>query len=78
VRILRLVNATLAGTNMIFRVTHGVPGGAYDVVTSTNIALPLMNWRVLISGNFDWLSSATITNGINFTEPQHYFSVRQP
>ena len=51
-------------------------GGAYEVLSSTNITAPLTNWTAVGSGNFDWLGNATVTNGISSGEDARFFTIR--
>jgi hypothetical protein len=74
----RIGNVTRSGSNLIYSVSDGFPGGAYDVLTATNIVTPLTNWAVLSSGMFDTVGNATITNGIIPANLQRYFRIRAP
>jgi hypothetical protein len=56
----------------------GCPGGAFDLLTATNIVTPLTNWTIARSGAFDSFGNVTVTNGIAFTAPQRYFRIRTP
>jgi len=69
---------TQSGTNLNLNVTGGSPGGAWDLLTATNVALPVASWTTNISGVFDWVGNVTITNGINLTEPQRYYRISSP
>jgi len=50
----------------------GAPGQVYQLLTTTNIALPLSSWTVLTSGSFDssgafwYQDSGAITNDVRF------------
>ncbi len=74
----RLGGLTKAGTNLNFTVSGGSPGAPWNLLTSTNVAAPLANWITNRSGVFDWLGNASVTNGINSTEPQRYFRINAP
>jgi len=67
-----------SGTNLVFDVSEGSPGGAYTLLTTTNVTLPLSAWATNSTGFFDALGGITITRGINPDENQRYFSVRVP
>ena len=69
---------TNTGTNLVFNVTGGSPGGSYTLLTATNAALPLASWTTNSTGNFDWLGNVTLINAINPATPQRYFTVRSP
>jgi hypothetical protein len=66
------------GTNLVFNVTGGLPGGPFDVITATNIAMPLTNWSLRSSGTFDLSGNAPVTNAIIVGEPRRYFTIRIP
>lgn len=69
---------TKTGTNLIFNVTGGAASGPWNLLTSTNVALPLANWTTNRSGIFDGSGNVTFTNGINAAEPQRYFRIKTP
>lgn len=69
---------TQTGTNLVFNVAGGSPGGSYTLLSSTNVALPLSSWTTNSTGNFDWLGNVTLANAINPATPQRYFTVRVP
>lgn len=71
-------SVTQSGTNLVLNVTGGSPGGAYTVLTATNVALPLANWTTNRAGLFDGSGHTTITNGIQSGDLQRYFRIRMP
>jgi len=71
-------SVTVSGTNLVFNVTGGSPGGTYASLTSTNVELPLSSWTTNSTGNFDWMGNLTLTNATNPATPQHFFTVRAP
>jgi hypothetical protein len=68
---------THSGTNLVFNVTNGAPGGGWTLLTATNLTVPA-NWSTNRSGTFDGLGSVTLTNGIITTEPRRFFTIRAP
>jgi len=70
--------ATRSGTNLVFNITDGAPGGDWDLLTATNVMLPVPSWTTSQSGIFDGLGNVTLTNSINFNEPQRYFRISVP
>jgi hypothetical protein len=68
---------THSGTNLIFTVTNGAPGGGWTLLTTTNITVPA-NWSTNRSGTFDGLGKVTLTNGVIATEPRRFFTIRAP
>lgn len=74
----RIVSTTVSGGNLVFSGTNGVPGNAYQVVSSTNVATPLSSWLQTSTGNFDGSGHFSVTNAINANEPQRYYLLRLP
>jgi len=74
----QITNLTKSGTNLIFNVTGGATSGSWNLLTSTNVALPLASWITNRSGAFDGSGNVNFTNGINATEPQRYFRIKTP
>ena len=56
---------TLAGTNLIFKGTNGWPGQNYCVLTSTNLALPVSQWKSILTNPFDPAGNFKLTNPMN-------------
>ncbi len=71
-------SVTKNGTNLSFNVTGGAAGGSWNLLTSTNVALPLTSWITNNSGVFDGAGNVNFTNGINPTEPQRFFRLKTP
>src|SRR5262245_826944 len=42
-----------SGTNLLFSGSGGPGNGTYEVVTSTNVTIPLSNWAALLTNQFD-------------------------
>lgn len=51
----------------------GNPGAAVSVLSSTNVALPLVQWTTAASGNFDSNGNYNPTISVNPAAPQQYF-----
>jgi hypothetical protein len=59
------INAVGRSTgNLVFSGTNGTPGGAYYLVSSTNLVLPLTNWTVLSTNTFNTSGGFSVTNAI--------------
>ena len=52
----------LSGGNLIFGGTNGPANGTYYVLTSTNVALPLTNWRSIATNSFSATGTFSVTN----------------
>jgi hypothetical protein len=61
----------LGGTN------NNGAGGTYSVFSSTNLMLPLTNWMLLDSGNFDGNGNFSYTNATG-TNSQRFYILRVP
>ena len=67
-----------SGTNLNFSVTGGSAGKPWNLLTSTNLALPLSSWITNRSGIFDSSGNVSITNGVNTIEPRRFFRIYAP
>jgi len=68
---------SVSSGNLILQGTNGAVGGSYSILESTNLALPLANWTTNQSGTFN--GSGTFSNAIPLgTDPQRFFSIKQP
>jgi hypothetical protein len=66
------------GGNFIMTGTNNLgPGGAYHVLASTNLLLPLTNWAVLANGNFDSNGKFSFTNPVG-TNSRQFYLLRVP
>jgi len=52
----------IVSTNFIFTGTGGIAASNYFVLTSTNLALPLVNWTRLVTNQFDASGKFGATN----------------
>ena len=66
---------TLIGGNFVVTST-GTPGNSYTILSSTNVALPLVLWTTNRSGIFDL--TGVSSNAIPVTDGQQVFRLRQP
>jgi hypothetical protein len=65
-----------SGGKLIFSGTGGTANGSYAVLTSTNIATPLINWTSLVTNNFDGAGAFSVTNAISAGTPQQFFTIK--
>ena len=68
----------LAGTNLIAAGTGGTPGGTYSVLSSTNVALPVVNWVTNYSGVFGPDGSFSNNLPIFPVELRRFYILKQP
>ncbi len=73
-----LTGGALVGTNLVFSGTGGGPWATFTVLSSTNLALPLANWTVERTGNFDGAGAFTLTNPVVPGTPVKFYTVRVP
>jgi hypothetical protein len=76
----QILHASVTGDNFIMSGTNnsGVSGGAYHVLTTTNLRLPLTNWTVLSSGTFDNSGKFSFTNALSSTNTAMFYLLRAP
>jgi autotransporter-associated beta strand protein len=56
---------TFSGGNLVFSGTNGPENGAYYVLTSTNLALPLSNWTSIATNTFSPTGAFSVTNAVS-------------
>ena len=66
----------LSGGSFHFSGSGGTPNWTYDVVTSTNLALPVTEWTVIYTGQFDSTGNFSVTIPTVAQEAQRYYVVR--
>lgn len=69
-------NYNLGTGNFSFSGTGGTPNWNYDVLTSTNLALPLLNWSNTTSGQFDASGAFEVNLPAEPTTPQRFYLLR--
>jgi fibronectin type 3 domain-containing protein len=74
----RAVGVSIVGGNLVFSGTNGLPGHAYTIWSSTNMATPPTNWIQIGSGYFDGNGNFSVTNPINASDAQRFYLLRQP
>jgi len=73
----RITSIGLSGTTLSISATNGLPGGSWILLHSTNIALPLSQWQVDITGTFDSRGNVS-TNILNSaTNQQEFYLLKQ-
>jgi hypothetical protein len=68
----------LSGSNIILEGSGGQPGSGFTVLTSTNVASPIVSWATAGSGTFDGSGNFSFTNAINLNVSQSYYLLRVP
>lgn len=70
-------SVTRSGGDLIFSGTGGAANGDYVVLSSTNVAAPLLNWLPVTSNLFDASGNFNFTNPINPARPQEFYRLKQ-
>ncbi|HEU5123995.1 MAG TPA: autotransporter-associated beta strand repeat-containing protein, partial [Verrucomicrobiae bacterium] len=68
---------SISGGNVILSGTNSSGSGTFQVLTSTNLAKPLMDWDVLTSGTFDSNGAFSVTNPVG-TGAQRFYILQIP
>ena len=71
-----ITNAAVTLDGFVLRGTNGPAGGDYDVLTSTNPALPLSRWDVVGTDSFDSGGRFSFANTIPTGTPQRFYALR--
>ena len=72
-----ITHITLSGSQLVISGTNGISGEQYNVLTTTNLLVPLANWTVLPVGTFSG-GTFNITNTVNGNAKQNYYIIRIP
>jgi polygalacturonase len=64
--------------NLVLSGSGGVVNGAYNVLTSTNLALPLNQWTPIATNQFDSSGNFIFTNAVQTNVPQTFFLLQLP
>lgn len=66
---------SLAGTNLVWKLSQGTPGLPFTVVATTNPTLPLAYWSAVSAGNFDGFGRCTLTLPIEPDKPFRFYTI---
>jgi hypothetical protein len=72
----RFTNSMLRSTNFVLAGSGGDTNGAYALLTSTNLALPLTNWTAAATNNFDGNGGFNLTNSMNSAGKQQFYALQ--
>jgi hypothetical protein len=64
--------------NFVLSGGGGTPGQPYYILTSTNLALPLAQWKPILTNYFDGAGNFGSTNSIDPGTPQEFFLLQLP
>jgi hypothetical protein len=71
----RLCYPLISGTNAVVGAVGGNPGTTYQLLTTTNVAIPLTEWTPLVTNQLDLNGNFSYTNRYSPAELQRYFSL---
>ena len=74
----RITALSLSGGNLVLRGTNGAANWTYYLLGSTNLGLPLSNWTPLATNLFDSLGNFVLTNSIDPSVPQRFYTIAVP
>lgn len=70
----KIISATMiGGGNFIFNATNGVPNWPCYILAATNVSLPLSQWTVIATNNFDANGNLSVTDQPDPTLPQTFY-----
>ena len=72
-----LTSVSLSGSSLIISGTNGTAGVQFEVLSSTNIVLPLANWTSIATNTFSG-GSFNVTNTLDSGSPQSFYILRVP
>jgi autotransporter-associated beta strand protein len=75
---LQFNHTSLASGQLIFSGTGGITNGAYYILGSTNLSLPLNQWSPIATNHFDSNGNFIFSNTINPLAPRQYYQLELP
>ena len=73
-----LNNPVTQGNNLVFGGSGGVTNGAYHILASTNVALPITSWTVIATNSFDANGNFSFTNPITMNQQGWFYLLQIP
>jgi len=68
---------TISNGKLIFSGTGGTPNGGYDVLSTTNLTLPLNEWTQVGTGTFSNTGTFSVTNTLVPGVSQSFYTIIQ-
>ena len=68
--------STLSSGTITVNATNGLAGGPVNILTSTNVALPLASWTPVTTNSFDGSGNYTDTVTVNPAAPREFFILK--
>jgi hypothetical protein len=76
--VLPTLRVGLSNHNFVFSGAGGSPGGAYIIISTTNLALPTTSWTTAATGNFNGAGAFSVSLPINATNAAQFYSLELP
>jgi autotransporter-associated beta strand protein len=70
-------SAAISAGNLVFSGTNGAADGAFYVLTTTNLTIPLTNWVTLSTNSFTASGNFSVTIAITTGAPQRFYCIEQ-
>ena len=71
-----ITGVKMSGANFTFTGTNGTPHANYLILTTTNLALPIINWTVVATNSFDTGGNFHVTNSVGAGSNARFYSVQ--
>jgi len=75
---LKLCAPIVSGTNLNFTGYGGITGSNFVIMTTTNVATPILLWTPMLTNQFDTFGTFDHTNLFNRSERERFFRLRSP
>ena len=72
-----ITSISFSGTSLVINGTNGTSGQQYEVLTSTNLTVPLTNWVSIATNQFPG-NAFSVTNTVSPGTPQDFYILRVP
>jgi len=72
----RINSVRLQGASLVISGTNGTTSGSYYVLSSTNVALPLVNWTRIATNSFTG-GNFNFTNSVNPSVQRQFFLLQE-
>lgn len=73
----KITRFALDGSALVIRATDGVPGWPCELLSATNLSLPLAQWSPVATNWFDAGGTLALTNPVNPAALRQFFRLRQ-
>lgn len=71
-------SVSLIGGDLVIAGSGGTPGATYHVLTTTNVALPMVQWLPVATNVFDASGNFAFTNAVSLDNQQQFFRLDVP